>query len=194
MWEVVEGWVRDRAQELIQRILEEEVTELLGREKSERRRAVDAVAGYRNGYGKPRRLAMSSGTITPWTDNESEHETRKSRIDPRTNRPTFAREHPAMGNHGCERDGLPCRRSAKGRTRRSRGTCRTAPAQIQRSGSEGDTGAPQVQMLSTGLGSEGFSVKWTTHSWTPALVFARASVAPRGRSGDRSLRISVAPC
>ena len=25
MWEVVEGWVRDRAQELIQRILEEEV-------------------------------------------------------------------------------------------------------------------------------------------------------------------------
>ena len=43
---------------------EEEVTELLGREKSERRRAVDAVAGYRNGYGKPRRVAMSSGTIT----------------------------------------------------------------------------------------------------------------------------------
>ena len=25
---------------------------------------MDAVAGYRNGYGKPRRLAMSSGTIT----------------------------------------------------------------------------------------------------------------------------------
>ena len=43
---------------------EEEVTELLGREKSERRSAVDAAAGYRNGYGKPRRLAMSSGTIT----------------------------------------------------------------------------------------------------------------------------------
>ena len=142
----------------------------------------------------PRRLAMSSGTITPWTDNESEHETRKSRIDPHTNRPTFAREHPAMGNHGCERDGLPCRRSAKGRTRRSQSTCRTAPSQIQRSGSEGHTGAPQVQMLSTGPGSEGFPVKWTTHSWTPALVFARASFAPRGRSGDRSLRISVAPC
>ena len=155
---------------------------------------MDSAEGYRNGYGKPRRLAMSSGTITPWTDNESEHETRKSRIDPRTNRPTFAREHPAMGNHGCERDGLPCRRSAKGRTRRSQGTCRTAPAQIQRSGSEGDTGAPQVQMLSTGPGSEGFPVKRTTHSWTPALVFARASFAPRGRSGDRSLRISVAPC
>ena len=63
-WEELEGWVRERTQEFIQGILEEEVTELLGREKSERRRAVDAVAGYRNGYGKPRRLAMSSGTIT----------------------------------------------------------------------------------------------------------------------------------
>ncbi len=31
--------------------------------KSERRAAVDAPPGYRNGYGKPRRLAMSSGTI-----------------------------------------------------------------------------------------------------------------------------------
>ena len=25
---------------------------------------MDSVEGYRNGYGKPRRLAMSSGTIT----------------------------------------------------------------------------------------------------------------------------------
>ena len=64
MWEVLEAWVRERAQALIQRILEEEVAELLGREKSERKRAVDASGGYRNGYGKPRRLAMSSGTIT----------------------------------------------------------------------------------------------------------------------------------
>ena len=35
-----------------------------GREKSERRSTVDSAEGYRNGYGKPRRLAMSSGTIT----------------------------------------------------------------------------------------------------------------------------------
>lgn len=56
--------VRQKAQEFIQHILEEEVTELLGREKSERRDVVDAPKGYRNGYGKPRRLAMSSGTIT----------------------------------------------------------------------------------------------------------------------------------
>jgi transposase-like protein len=63
-WEALEGLVRQKAQEFIQHILEEEVTELLGREKAERRGVVDAPAGYRNGYGKPRRLAMSSGTVT----------------------------------------------------------------------------------------------------------------------------------
>ena len=63
-WEALEGMVRSKAQEFIQQILEEEVTELLGRRKSERRVTVEAPAGYRNGYGKPRRLAMSSGTIT----------------------------------------------------------------------------------------------------------------------------------
>jgi transposase-like protein len=63
-WDTLEGMVRQRAQEFIQQVLEEEVTELLGRQKSERRAAVDGPAGYRNGYGKPRRLAMSSGTIT----------------------------------------------------------------------------------------------------------------------------------
>ena len=64
MWEGLEGVVREKAQEFIQQILEEEVTELLGREKSERKAAVDAAPGYRNGYGKARRLSMSSGTIT----------------------------------------------------------------------------------------------------------------------------------
>ena len=56
MWETLEGMVREKAQEFIQQIMEEEVTELLGREKSERRSAVDSAEGYRNGYGKPRRL------------------------------------------------------------------------------------------------------------------------------------------
>ena len=64
MWETLEGMVREKAQEFIQQIMEEEVTELLGREKSERGSTVDSAEGYRNGYGKPRRLAMSSGTIT----------------------------------------------------------------------------------------------------------------------------------
>jgi len=49
IWEGLEGLVREKAQEFIQQILEEEVTELLGRGKSERRAAVDAPAGYHNG-------------------------------------------------------------------------------------------------------------------------------------------------
>lgn len=63
-FEVLEALVREQAQEFIQRVLEEEVTELLGREKSERIEVVDGARGYRNGYGKPRKLTMSSGTIT----------------------------------------------------------------------------------------------------------------------------------
>ena len=62
-WECLEALVREKAQEMVQQIMEEEVTELLGREKSERKTVVDPAPGYRNGYGKPRRLAMSSGTI-----------------------------------------------------------------------------------------------------------------------------------
>ena len=64
MWERLEGLVREKAQELIQQILEEEVTELLGQQKSERKAAVDPASGYCNGYGKPRRLTMRSGAIT----------------------------------------------------------------------------------------------------------------------------------
>jgi len=60
----LEGFVRQRAQALIQEILEEEITELLGRGKSERKAAVDGPEGYRNGYGKPRHLVTSIGTVT----------------------------------------------------------------------------------------------------------------------------------
>jgi putative transposase len=63
-WESLEEWTRAQVQELIQAMLEEEITELLGRAKSERRRLVDGPVGYRNGYGKPRKLTMSAGTIT----------------------------------------------------------------------------------------------------------------------------------
>jgi putative transposase len=64
VWESLESWVREKVQVFVQALLEEEVTELLGRVKSERREAVDASSGYRNGHGKPRRLTLSSGTIT----------------------------------------------------------------------------------------------------------------------------------
>ena len=63
-WERLEDFVRDHVQQFIQALLEEEVTELLGRTKSARREAVDAAPGYRNGYGKPRRLTLTNGTIT----------------------------------------------------------------------------------------------------------------------------------
>ena len=62
-FEQLEDWVREKIQGWVQELLEEEVTELLGRGKSERRRAVDTPSGYRNGYGKPRHLTLSSGTI-----------------------------------------------------------------------------------------------------------------------------------
>jgi hypothetical protein len=51
-------------QQLLQRLLEEEVGGLLGRGRYERREAVDPAVGYRNGFGKPRRVSLSSGTLT----------------------------------------------------------------------------------------------------------------------------------
>ena len=63
-WDQLEEWVRGKVQEMIQAILEEEVTELLGRSRSERREQVDSPSGYRNGYGKERNLTLSCGTIT----------------------------------------------------------------------------------------------------------------------------------
>jgi transposase-like protein len=63
-WDTLEMWARLKIQEWIQDLLEEEVTERLGREPSQRRSAVDSTEGYRNGYGKRRRLSMQAGTIT----------------------------------------------------------------------------------------------------------------------------------
>lgn len=69
LWEALEAFARQGMQALLQRVLDEEVETLLGRRRYERRDAVDAPPGYRNGYGKPRRLSLSAGTITlrrPW--------------------------------------------------------------------------------------------------------------------------------
>lgn len=63
-WPELETWVREQIQRWIQALLEEEVTAQLGRAKSARRDAVDAPPGWRNGQGKPRRLALTCGTIT----------------------------------------------------------------------------------------------------------------------------------
>ena len=62
-WEQLENWVRGQLQRLIQELLEEEVTEFLGRARSARRSDRDNDAGYRNGYAPHRKLTLSSGTI-----------------------------------------------------------------------------------------------------------------------------------
>jgi len=63
-WGELEAWVRSQVQEWIQALLEEEVTELLGRDWYERRQRIDAPKGYRNGYHDPRHLTLSCGTVS----------------------------------------------------------------------------------------------------------------------------------
>lgn len=72
VWDNLEAFARQEIQAFLQRLLEEEVTELVGRRRSERRvappegerDAPPAPPVYRNGYGRERRLTTSCGTIT----------------------------------------------------------------------------------------------------------------------------------
>ena len=59
----LESFARQKIRVHLQDLLEQEVSEWLGREKSERRVNALEQRGYRNGYGKPRRFTMSIGTI-----------------------------------------------------------------------------------------------------------------------------------
>ncbi len=61
-WETLEPFIRSKLQGLIQELLEQEVSEFLGRERYQRRE--DGQGAYRNGYGKARKLALQSGTIS----------------------------------------------------------------------------------------------------------------------------------
>lgn len=63
VWETLETYAREQIQQFVQRLLEEEVEDLLGRKRSERR-TEESAPGYRNGRARPRQLALSSGTIT----------------------------------------------------------------------------------------------------------------------------------
>ena len=93
-WATLESYTRMKIQEFVQALLEDEVTSLVGRRKSERRAAVDAPEGYRNGYGKPRRLSMQAGTITLRRPRMRGLESRfASRV-----LPLFARRTEAVGN------------------------------------------------------------------------------------------------
>lgn len=64
MWESLEEMAWKRIQGFVQGLLEEEVTGLVGRGRSERRPLVsEGPVVYRNGHGKARRLAMTCGTV-----------------------------------------------------------------------------------------------------------------------------------
>ena len=62
-FETLEDWARSVVRDQLQWALEEEVTEVLGRLRYQRRELVDSNPGSRNGYGKPRKLALMAGTI-----------------------------------------------------------------------------------------------------------------------------------
>lgn len=66
-FDVLEDFIREKVQSLVQGLLEEEVTEFLGRKRYERLEAGEGTSDgpppYRNGRGKPRTLTLSSGTI-----------------------------------------------------------------------------------------------------------------------------------
>ena len=55
IWNNLEEMVRLKVRDFIQTLLEAEIEELFGRQKSERRQIADSSAAYRNGYGKERR-------------------------------------------------------------------------------------------------------------------------------------------
>jgi transposase-like protein len=59
----LEEFAWGKIREHLHDLLEEEVSEWLGREKSERKVNPLEQPGYRNGYGKPRRFTMSLGTM-----------------------------------------------------------------------------------------------------------------------------------
>ena len=82
-WEHLEEWLRGQMQGLIQDLLEQEVTEFLGRARSIRRSESDNDAGYRNGYAPSRRLTLSSGTIrVRWPRVRDTEERFESRLLP----------------------------------------------------------------------------------------------------------------
>lgn len=63
VWEGLESHLRARMQEFLQKLLIQEADEFLGRARSERRGPAEAPV-YRNGFGKPRQLSTSIGTVS----------------------------------------------------------------------------------------------------------------------------------
>jgi putative transposase len=61
-WQAVEEMARRHIEQWLQGLLEDEVTQFLGRARYRRREVGER--GYRNGYGKPRQLTTRAGTVT----------------------------------------------------------------------------------------------------------------------------------
>jgi transposase-like protein len=62
-YDALEEFARAKIREHLQDLLEQEVSEWLGRQKSERKANAEEQPGYRNGYGKKRRFTLSVGTV-----------------------------------------------------------------------------------------------------------------------------------
>ena len=62
-YENLEEVARGHIQRFLQDLLEQEVAELLGRARYQRKGDPKEEQGYRNGYGKPRRFTLSLGTV-----------------------------------------------------------------------------------------------------------------------------------
>src|SRR3989338_857094 len=63
LYEELEAYAREKIREHLQDLLEQEVTEWLGRGKGERKGNALEQPWYRNGYGKVRRFTLSLGTV-----------------------------------------------------------------------------------------------------------------------------------
>ena len=61
-WQAMEEMARRHIEQWLQGLLEDEVTQFLGRARYGRRG--EGERGYRNGYGKPRQLTTRAGTVT----------------------------------------------------------------------------------------------------------------------------------
>jgi transposase-like protein len=62
-YERLEEFAREKVREHLQDLLEQEVSEWLGRAKSERKVNAREQPGYRNGYGQKRRFTLSLGPV-----------------------------------------------------------------------------------------------------------------------------------
>ena len=61
-WQDMEEMARRHVEQWLQGLLEDEVTQFVGRARYHHRG--EGERGYRNGYGKPRRLTTRGGTLT----------------------------------------------------------------------------------------------------------------------------------